>query len=75
VPYESQADLCWYEMPHAQQAEGDAVWCFVDHASLATFSILRVKYASQADLKTFKVKYREQAGWRTMGHPLNGSLA
>jgi len=74
VPYESQADLCWYEMPHPEQAEGDAVWCFVEYESQATFSIFRVKYESQADLKTFKVKYREQAGWRNMGHALKGRL-
>ena len=24
VPFETQADLCWYELPYRQQAEGDA---------------------------------------------------
>lgn len=74
VPFESQADLCWYELPHRQQAEGDAQWCFVDHEADATFRIYRVKYASQADIKTFKVKYRDQAGWRNTGHRLRGRI-
>ena len=30
VAFETQADLCWYELPHRQQAEGDEEWCFVN---------------------------------------------
>ena len=56
VPYASQADLCWYELPPRQPAEGDEEWCFVDFEADATFRIFRVKYATQADIKTFKVK-------------------
>lgn len=74
VPFETQADLCWYERPHRQQAEGDAQWSFVDFEDDATFKIFRVKYATQADLKTFKVKYPEQAGWRNTGHKLRGQI-
>lgn len=74
VPFETQADLCWYELPYRQQAEGDAQWCFVDYEDDATFKIFRVKYATQADIKTFKVKYPEQAGWRNKAHRFCGQI-
>lgn len=74
VAFETQADLCWYELPHRQQAEGDEEWCFVNYEADATFRVFWVKCATQADIKTFKVKYRDQAGWRNKGHKLRGQI-
>ena len=74
VPFETQADLCWYELPYRQQAEGDAQWCFVDYEADATFRVFWVKYATQADIKTFKLKYRDQAGWRNKAHRFCGQI-
>ena len=74
VANESQADLCWHEVPYRTQAAGDGCWFFVPYANQATFKIFRVRHASQADIKLFKVATPAQARWRTEDHLLRGKL-
>ena len=74
MAHATQADLCWYEVAYAQQAEGDAKWFFVQHETQADFKIFKTKYETQADLKIFKVKYPDKAGWRNTSHKLHGQL-
>lgn len=74
VASESLADLCWYEVAYATQAEGDTAWFFVAYERQATFKTFKVKHENQADLKLFKVSRPELAGWRIVGHPLEGKL-
>ena len=51
----------------------DALWCYVDSASVATSSICWVTSRSVADLLVCFVSSRSVAGWRH-AHPLQGQL-
>ena len=74
VPFETQADLCWHEVHYPQQAEGDALWCFVQYDEQASFRVFRVKHEKQAALKIFKVPFANKAGWRNTDHALREKL-